>query len=306
MSDPSPQRDEPVGILYAGGTYVLWGVVPLYWQLFGTISPFEVTVHRVVWSAALLTAVMAARGRLLHMARLLRDRRLLAMLALTSVLISANWTIYIYCVATHQLVEASLGYYITPLVSIVLGVAMFGERISRARLAAIALAVVAVAAKTLELGHIPWIAPGLALSFGFYGYFRKLAPVPAMEGLTIETWILFPLTFGLVAYWWIEGTGTFPAANLRTDLLLMSTGPVTAIPLTLFAAGVRRIRMTTLGFLQYLSPSITLFIAVTMLDESFTRVDAVTFGCVWAALALVAVEGQFNRRVAQIPAVPPE
>jgi len=306
MSDPPPQRDEPVGILYAASTYVFWGVIPLYWRLFGRISPIEVTVHRVVWSALLLTLVMAARGRLSHLLRILRDRRLTGLLTLTSVLIAANWTIYIYCVSSRQLVEASLGYYITPLVSIALGVAMFGERISRLRFAAIALAVAAVIAKTFELGHVPWIAPGLALSFGFYGYFRKLAPVPAMEGLAIETWVLFPLTFGLVVYWWIEGTGTFPAANLRTDLLLMSAGPVTAIPLTLFAAGVRRIRMTTLGFLQYLSPSITLLVAVTLLGEQFTRIDAVTFGFVWAALLLVAAEGPLSRRAAAVPAIPPE
>jgi len=153
------------------------------------------------------------------------------------------------------------------------------------------LAGAAVTVQAFELGHIPWIAPALALSFGLYGYFRKLTPVDALDGLTIETWVLFPITLFLVAFWRIKGTGAFPSPQLGIDALLILGGPLTALPLACFAAGARRIRLSTLGFLQYLSPSITLVLAIFGFGEHFTRVDAITFGCVWVALLLIAAEG---------------
>jgi chloramphenicol-sensitive protein RarD len=220
-------------------------------------------------------------------------------LALTSVLIAVNWTLFIWCVSTHRLVEASLGYYMTPLVSIVLGVVLLGERISRIRLAAIALATVAVAVKAIDVGGLPWIAPALALSFGFYGYLRKLIPVDAFDGLTVETVLLFPPMLAIVLFWAHAGTGAFGLGNLGRDALLILAGPVTAAPLVLFAAGARRVRMTTLGFLQYFSPSITLAIATLALGEHFTRTDAVTFAFVWGALLLVGLEGRSVREIAR-------
>jgi len=288
-------QDDPTGILYAGLAYASWGVIPLYWRLLSGVPPFELTVHRVFWCALFLGAVVLARSRFSHMLSLFRSPKLIATLALTSVLIATNWTVFIYCVSTNQLVEASLGYYINPLISIGLGVALFGETMSRMRLAGVILAGTAVAIQTLELGHFPWIAPVLALSFGFYGYFRKRAPVGSLDGLTIETWILFPLTCGLILFWGMTGRGAFPSPHLTRDTLLILGGPLTAIPLTLFAAGARRIRLSTLGFLQYLSPSITLLLAVFLFGEKFTRIDAITFGCVWAALLLVALEGRYAR-----------
>lgn len=291
----STERDNSRGIAMALAAYALWGIMPLYWRLLSDVPPFEITVNRVMWCAVFVLGVSLARGRWQQLTTIARNPVLLGTLALTSILISVNWTIYIYCVATRQLVEASLGYYINPLVSIVLGVTLFGERLSRWRLVAVVLATAAVAVQAFELGHFPWIAPALALSFGFYGYFRKRIDVDSLDGLTVETWILFPLTFGLVLFWGLSGSGAFPSANLLTDTLLILGGPITALPLTLFAAGARRIRLSTLGFLQYFSPSITLALAVFGFGEPFTRVDAITFGCVWAALGLVALESRFNR-----------
>ena len=217
MTQSAPPHNETTGIMLAGGAYAIWGVVPLFWRLLGDVPPFELTVHRILWCALFLLAVAAWRGRTSRIVSILREPRMIATLALTSVLISCNWTIFIYCVSTSQLVEASFGYYLTPLLSIGLGVFLFGERLSRVRLAGIALAVVAVSVQAYELGHIPWIGPALALSFGFYGYFRKLTDIDSLDGLLVETLILFPITFGLVAFWWWRHTGAFPSVNLGKD-----------------------------------------------------------------------------------------
>jgi chloramphenicol-sensitive protein RarD len=297
--------DDMTGIGLAAFSYVFWGFMPLYWRLLGAVPSFELTVHRIFWCALFVAVVALVRGRKAQIVAILRDRRTLATLALTGVLISVNWTIYIYCVATDQLVEASLGYYINPLVSIALGVVLFGEHMTRFRMAAVALAAIAVTIKAFSLGHFPWIAPCLALSFGFYGYFRKLTPVDSMDGLTVETWILFPITCGLVGFWAWQGTGAFPSSNYTRDALLIFGGPLTAVPLAMFAAGARRIRLSTIGFLQYLSPSITLLLAIFGFGESFTRIDAIAFGVVWLALLIVALEGPFTRlrtrRAASLP-----
>ena len=287
--------DDPAGIAFAVVAYGLWGIVPLYWRLLDGVPPFELTVQRIVWCALFVMVLAILRRRIPQLITIVRAPRLIGTLALTGVLISINWTVYIYCVASRQLVEASLGYYINPLISILLGVVFLGERMSRLRLAAVVLASVAVAAKAISLGHIPWIAPVLAFSFGFYGYFRKLAPVDALDGLLVETALMLPFATALLVYWGASGTATFPSPDAARDALMIGGGPVTAVPLALFAAGARRIRLSTMGFLQYLSPSITLALAILGFGEAFSRFDAVAFGCVWGALLLVACEGPAAR-----------
>jgi len=295
-NNPSPPN-ETAGILYAAGAYSLWGFLPLYWHVLSDVPPLELSFHRMVWCALFGVVVCAALGRRKTIWQAVSSRRILLPLMLSSILIAINWTVYIFAVADHQLVEASLGYYINPLLSIALGVVMLGEKLTPLRIVAIVLAAVAVAFKAKGLGHFPWIAISLAVSFGFYGYVRKLTPVAAFDGLTIETLILFPVTASALLYWGAHGTGAFVAAHPLRDFLLIFGGPLTALPLTLFAAGARRVRLSTLGFLQYLSPSITLVIATLMLGESFTRTDAAVFGCVWLALGLVAVDGRLRRPV---------
>jgi chloramphenicol-sensitive protein RarD len=303
MSAPRDHPQEGTGILLASGAYFIWGLVPLYWQLLGGISPGEITLHRLLWCSLFGLLATAARGRFAHLLAIFRKPRLLGALAASSLLITVNWTLYMYCVMTHQLVDAALGYYLTPLVSIALGVVLLGEKISRFRVAGILLAGIAVAVEAGALGHIPWVAPGLALSFGFYGYVRKLTPVDSLDGLTVETTLFLPITFAVVALWAVQGTGAFPASTLTRDGLLIFTGPLTALPLVMFAAGARRVRLTTLGFLQYLSPSITLIVATLLLGEPFSRTNAIAFGCIWSALLLVSLEGRrlplLSRRVAE-------
>ena len=169
---------------------------------------------------------------------------------------------------------------------------LFGERLSRLRIFALLLAGVAVLIQVAMLGHFPWISLSLAFSFGFYGYFRKLTPVPALDGLLIEMLVLLPLTLAIGIYWWATGELALGGGSAWCDLLLIGTGPVTVVPLSMFAAGARRIRLSTLGFLQYLAPTISLLIATLVLGEPFTLIKAVSFACVWAALALVASEGR--------------
>jgi chloramphenicol-sensitive protein RarD len=295
---PSPSSgvpDERAGIGFGVLAYGIWGVLPLYWNVISDVPPVQITAFRILFCGLFLILVAAVRGRFSRVVFILTTPALIGRLALTAVLIAANWTIFIYSVASGQIVESSLGYYILPLLSIALGVMLFGERQSRLRLLAIGLAAAAVAAQALELGKVPWIALALALSFGFYGYFRKLMVVDPLDGLLVEMLVLLPAVLGVMLYWGAAGRLAFTVATPLRDLMLIGAGPVTAVPLSLFAAAAQRIRLSTLGFLQYLSPSISLVIAVAWLGEPFTLVNAITFGCVWAALMLVAAEGQVGR-----------
>jgi chloramphenicol-sensitive protein RarD len=294
MAEEQP-HNETTGILYAAGAYILWGAFPLYWRLLDSVPPLEIAINRILWCAIFVGAVTIWRKRLAHIRNILADRKLISALAVSSLLIAANWTIYIFSISMRQVVEAALGYFINPLLSIMLGVFLLGEKISKLRLAAIVLAGVAVTVKAFALGHIPLIALGLALTFGFYGYIRKLTPVDPLDGLFVETGLLFPLTLTAISFLAITGAGAFPKAPLSIDTLLIIGGPVTAVPLALFAAGARRIRLSTLGFVQYFSPTLTLLIATLAFGEPFTRSDAIVFGCVWTALLLVGLEGRIGR-----------
>ena len=307
MSEPAPVS-ESTGILYAGFAYCAWGILPLYWRLLREVPPFELTVHRVLWCALFVAGVTAARGHMPRIMAITRQPRTLAMLALSGLMITCNWALYIYCIAADRLVEAALGYYMTPLVSFALGYLLFGERMSRLKRFAVSLAGLAMLVQAASVysaglppagysaglptvgGSVPWISPALALTFGIYGYLRKKIPVAALDGLLIETMLLFPFTAVLVG-WWATHGGAFPSPRPTTNALLIAAGPLTAVPLALFAAGARRVSLTTLGFLQYLAPSITLMIAVFLFHEPFTTSDLVSFGCVWTAIGVVAVEG---------------
>ncbi len=296
MNDhPAQTSEERAGVIYAAAAYTLWGVMPIYWR-FLEVPAVEIITHRVIWSAVFVGLIIIVRGHLPRVLEAIRTPRTLGTLAVTGTLITGNWLLYIYCVETDQLVEASLGYYITPLVSFALGLAFFGERISRIRAACIGLATIGLVVQIAALGHVPWIAPALAISFGLYGYLRKKAPVAALDGLLVETALMFPFALGLVLWWASDHTGVFPSDRTLTNSMLIGAGPVTAIPLALFAAGARRIRLTTLGFLQYLAPSITLLMAVFGFGEAFSQIDLISFGCVWAALVIVALESRFPIR----------
>ncbi|MEY4879724.1 MAG: chloramphenicol resistance permease RarD [Pseudomonadota bacterium] len=299
-----PPHDTREGLLYATSAYVLWGLSPLYWHLLMHVPSLEVTLHRIVWCALAVGIVVGMGGRLSSTLLRLRDLRLLATLALTGLLIAFNWGVMIWVVANEQLVEGTFGYYINPLINIGLGVLLLKERLSPLRWAAGALGLVAVLVQTVALGKFPFIAVALGGSFAFYGYFRKTANIGGLDGVFVEALLLLPFALLLLVWGTLNGEAVFLSGDVGMDFLLMLCGPVTALPLVLFAAGARQIRLSTIGFLQYIGPSIGLILAVFVFRERFTLVHALTFGSVWCALLLLAVEGGI-RRVRPLGALPP-
>ena len=282
-------HDDRHGIVAAAAAFVLWGIVPVFWKALAHVDPAECLAHRFLWSAVLAGAV-AGWARRETLGTLIRDGRALPALALSGALIAVNWLTFIWAVQQHRMLDTSLGYFINPLVSIALGALFLGEPVLGLRRLAVALAAVAVAYETMALGRLPWVSLVLALTFGLYGYVRKTIAVGALEGLAIETALMAPFALAYLCWRAAAGTTTFLHAGPGTDLLVLATGPVTTLPLVLFAFGARRIRLSTLGFLQYIAPSMTLVLAVFVYAEAYTHLQVVTFGLVWSALALVSVD----------------
>lgn len=291
-----PRSEESTGIIYATGAYLLWGFLPLYWRLLHEVSVIEMTAHRILWCSVLLTILTLARGRTPEIMAIIRSPRTLGMLMLTSALITVNWAIFMYALVTDQLVESALGYYMTPLISFLFGVLLFRERPSRVRIFCIALATCGVVVQLVAFGRLPWIALGLAVTFGLYGYGRKRAPVAAMDGLLVETSLLAPVAGGMIAWWHAQGSGLFLIGDGNRDALLIVGGALTIAPLALFAAGMRRVRMTTMGFLQYVAPTISLLVAVFAFGEPFDLGDLASFAFIWAAILIAAFEGLTNTK----------
>ncbi len=278
------------GAVYALGAYLFWGFSPLFWRALDRVGAAEILGHRVVWSVVFVGALLALQGRLGEVAPLLRDRvRLLPLLASTA-LIGSNWLVFLWAVNSERVLETSLGYFITPLVQVALGVAILRERLSRAQALAVGIAGVGVAFLVVSAGQPPWVSLSLAGTFSLYGLVRKVAPVDSLLGLSVETLLLAPLASVGLAALAVGGGGAFGAADPGFSLLLACAGPATAIPLLLFAGAARRLRYATVGLFQYLAPSIQLLLATLLWREPFTGAHAVAFGCVWTALALSSLD----------------
>lgn len=291
MSEQGLSRsEERAGVGYAVGAYLLWGFLPLYWHLVHEVPAVEMTAHRTLWCVVMLGAMTLLRGRTGEIAAILRTPGTRWTLVATSLLITVNWTLFMYALVTDQVVESSLGYYMTPVLNFAFGILLMRERPSRLRMFCIALATCGVLVQLFAFGRLPWLAVGLAVTFGFYGYFRKKAPVAAMDGLLVETGLMVPLATGLIVWWYVQGTGLFLVGDTKRDALLILGGALTIAPLALFAAAMRRVRMTTMGFLQYMAPTISLLVAVFILGEPFDLGDLVSFGFIWAAIAIAVFE----------------
>jgi chloramphenicol-sensitive protein RarD len=278
------------GIAYAAAAYLLWGVFPIYFKALQHVAPLEILGHRIVWSLAVCAVLLLALRRLQWLADLRRQPRVLAWFVASSVLVAANWFVYIWAVNAGRVVDASLGYFINPLVNVLIGAAFLHERLRRAQWLAVAIAAAGVAWLTWQAGAVPWIGLVLALTFGLYGLLRKTAALGAIEGLSLETLLLTPVAAAYLLWLAHGGASGFVEADATTRLLLLAAGPVTAVPLLLFAAGARRIPFSTLGLLQYLGPSLQLLIGVWLYHEPFAE-RAPGYVLIWIALAIFSVEG---------------
>ncbi len=287
---------ERLGVVYGAAAYGLWGLFPLYWPLLRPAGAIEILAHRVCWSLLFVALLLVARRHRGWLRRLLDRPAVLAVLVTAALVISVNWGTYIWGVTNGHIVETSLGYYINPLVTVVLGVVLLGERLRQAQWAAVGLATVAVAVLTADYGRPPWIALILAFSFGTYGLLKKQADAGAVEGLTVETAVLVLPALGYLG--WLESTGraAFGHAGALNVALLVLAGAVTAIPLLLFGAAATRVPLVTLGLLQYLAPTFQLLIGVLVFDEPLPPVRLAGFILVWAALALLTVESLTHQR----------
>lgn len=285
------------GFLLALGAYLFWGMlVPLYFKAVAGVAAEEVLAHRVVWSAALTAALLAVLGRTRRISATFRDRRVLLYLLASALLIACNWLVFIYAIAAGELLQASLGYYMTPLVSVLLGIAFLGERLTRLQLAAVVIAVLGVANMVGFAGVFPWVSLVLAFSFGIYGGLRKKAPVDGLTGFCVETLIVLPPAVAYLGWLIATGQSTFGHAGLGMDGLLVLSGVVTALPLVLFAEGSKRLRLSTVGFMFYLTPTCQFFLAVFAFDEAFGSARLVTFALIWTAVALYSLDLWRHRR----------
>lgn len=279
------------GIVYATLAFVAWGLFPLYLRQLATVPPFEVVLHRSAWSLVFLLGVLAALRRFGWLRELAAQPRQLGLFALSALLLSGNWLLYVFAVHDNRVVEASLGYFINPIVNVLLGVLVLKERLNRVQWSAVALAAAGVLWLTLLAGRLPWIALVLALSFGLYGLLRKTATLGALEGLTLETLLMAPLVVPLLAWWSIGGHGAMARGDWAINAWLLLAGPLTALPLLLFAAGARRLPLATIGLIQYVGPTMTLALAVWVFDEPFDRARLAGFVLIWSALALYSLDG---------------
>ncbi len=275
------------GLAAAVAAFFLWGLFPLYWKLLAGVPAVEVVAHRMAWGLVAVAAWVTLRGRWPDARAVASRPRTILRLAASGALISLNWLLYIWAVIHDHVVDASLGYFINPLVNVLLGVVVLRERLGRAQGIAVALAATGVAVLTVAHGRLPWIALALAVSFGLYGLARKTVSADAVMGLLWETALLTPLAAGYLVFLGQQGTGTFGPSAPTASALLVLGGPVTAVPLVLFALGARALPLSTVGFLQYLSPSLQFLLAVLVFREPFTSVHAVTFAFIWAALAIL-------------------
>lgn len=273
-----------VGAACALGAFGLWGVFPLYFKAVAVVPPPEVLAHRILWSVVWVAALLWLLGQWPEVRRALISRSTAARLLLSAVLIAVNWLVFIWAVANDRVLEASLGYFITPLVSVLLGRLVLGETLSTLQLVAVALAAVGVGYMLFDLGQLPWVSLLLAATFGSYGLARKTTAVAAAPGLFVETLLLAPLALAFLV--WLGPDGSFGRHDPSLDLLLVAAGLVTAAPLILFVQAARRLRLASVGLFQYITPTCQMLLAVFVFNEVFTRGHAITFGCIWVGLAL--------------------
>jgi chloramphenicol-sensitive protein RarD len=285
-----------LGILYAALAYTAWGLLPIFFKQLSGVSAFEVVAHRTVWSLFFLLGVLAVRRHWGWLGHALRQPKVLGAFALSALLLAVNWCTYVWAVQNAHVLDASLGYFILPLVSVALGYTFLNERPRLGQWLAVGVAAAGVLWLAVQGGRLPWVALVLACTFGFYGLLRKMGALGALEGLTLETLLMAPVAAVCLAYWGWQGQGALVTAEPRTLAWLLLAGPLTAVPLLLFAAGARRVTLATMGVLQYISPTLQLLVGVWLYGEAFEGPRVAGFSLIWSALVVYSLEGWWNRR----------
>ena len=293
---PASPRLDGRGLAAAIAACSIWGVLPLYLKVLQMVPVLQLTAHRVAWGFLFGYGWLLVRGEAQHMTRALADPQTRGKLFITAALIAINWGIFMWGTANHHVVEVSLGYFIAPLLNVVLGIVVFRERLNRAQTVSVVIAAAGVLYLTWSAGRPPWLSIGLALSFGLYGLVRKVAKVEALPGFAGETLLLFPIAAGYVLWCELSGQGVMTEFGWGMNAMLLLAGPMTAVPLVLFAVGARRIPLSTVGLLQYIAPTMQLLTAVLLFHESFTTARMVGFSMIWAALAIYGIDGWLASR----------
>jgi chloramphenicol-sensitive protein RarD len=292
------------GIAYAIGAYFLWGLVPIYWKLIKHVPALQLLGHRITWSFVLLMAALLAYRKWPQLRILISDRKALRIYPVAAILVGLNWFIYVWSVNAGFIVEASLGYFINPLLSVLLGVLFLRERLRPFQWISVGLAAAGVAYLTLTYGRLPWIALSLAFTFGLYGLVKKISPFGPLEGLTLETGILFVPALLFLIYQDALGHGAFLHTGVRSDILMAGAGFITTIPLLLFASAAQRIPLTIIGIIHYITPTCQLLIGVLVFGEAFGVVRALGFGIVWVGLILFIMESIWFHKMLPTKPVP--
>lgn len=305
MNEPGGFSDAEVrsGVVLGLVAYTLWGIFPVYFKWIEAVAPTEVLVHRVVWAVPFGALIIFARRQWRDVQSAFLDRSMLAWLTLAALCISANWLIYIWAVQNERIFEASLGYYINPLMYVVIGVVMLGERLRRLQKIAVVLALIGVGYLTISGGIFPWVALSLAALFTAYGVIRKQAPIGAMPGLFVETTLLFPFALAWLLLLIVGPGASFGGGDTGLSLLLMLGGPVTVIPLLLFAISAKRLTLTTIGFMQFLAPTLQFFTGLYY-GEQLTSAHLVCFGCIWVAVGFFSYDAILAGKKKPSQAVP--
>ncbi|MFD2446343.1 EamA family transporter RarD [Bacillus sp. CGMCC 1.16607] len=282
-----------LGVLSAGFSYLIWGLLPIYWKLLGKVSSDEILANRVVWSFFFMLVLLVLSKKMGSLRetfmQLWQNKKQLFSLILASILISGNWFIYIWAVNNNHMIEASLGYYINPLVSVILGMLILKEKMTLIQYVSFLMAAIGVLVLTLSYGSFPWVSLSLALSFGLYGLAKKMIKVDSAIGLTLETMFVTPIGLLYMAYLFAQGNHSFLTISFGTDLLLIGAGVATATPLLYFAKGAQRIPLSTLGFLQYIAPTISLLLGVFVYGEHFSKSHLLAFVFIWTALTIYSL-----------------
>ncbi|MFI3274131.1 MULTISPECIES: EamA family transporter RarD [Vibrio] len=290
MTQEEQQRTRQ-GILLAVGAYTMWGIAPIYFKSLSEVSPFEILSHRVVWSFFLLAFLLHVSRSWRKVRDTLTSKPKMLYLVATSILVGANWLIFIWAVNSNHMLDASLGYYINPLINVLLGMFFLGERLRKLQWFAVALAAIGVIIQLIAFGSVPVVAIALAFSFGFYGLLRKKVSLEAQTGLFIETLVMLPIAATYLLFIADSPTSDFSMNPMQLNLLLIAAGVITTVPLLCFTGAATRLKLSTLGFFQYIGPSLMFLLAVLIYGEAFTSDKAITFAFIWGALVIFSFDG---------------